>query len=247
MRTGKRCWRMVLKPSGLSYSQFAERGYLKGPERFQKYLSGGFKTPTGKAELYLSQAEKFGLSPLPQFTGFPDEEDPNYPLVLTSCKSRFYLHSSYRWVESLRKHRPHPKTEIHPETAARHGISRRQRDRDRDQSRVHHSGGSRHGPDSSTGRQRSLWMVVPGSRSGVPLRLGEIQFQYSDHHGETGKSVRYAQPQGNWVQNQKEIKSEARNSKFETNSKFKIQMSQTRCDPLRTIARICFKFGSLVF
>jgi anaerobic selenocysteine-containing dehydrogenase len=55
----------VLKPTGLSYSQFAERGYLKGPERFQKYLSGGFKTPTGKAELYLSQAEKFGLSPLP--------------------------------------------------------------------------------------------------------------------------------------------------------------------------------------
>jgi anaerobic selenocysteine-containing dehydrogenase len=113
----------VLRPSGLSYSQFAERGCLKGPDRFQKYLSGGFKTPTGKAELYLSQAEKFGLPPLPQFTGFPDEENPNYPLVLTSCKSRFYLHSSYRWVESLRKHRPHPKTEIHPETAARHGIS----------------------------------------------------------------------------------------------------------------------------
>jgi anaerobic selenocysteine-containing dehydrogenase len=112
----------VLKPTGLSYSQFAERGYLKGPERFQKYLSGGFKTPTGKAELYLSQAEKFGLSPLPQFTGFPEEEDPDYPLVLTSCKSRFYLHSSYRWLESLRKHRPDPKTEIHPETAAIYGI-----------------------------------------------------------------------------------------------------------------------------
>jgi anaerobic selenocysteine-containing dehydrogenase len=113
----------VLKPSGLSYSRFAELGYLQGPARFQKYLSKGFNTPTRKAELYLSQAEKFGLSPLPQFTGFPDEEDPNYPLVLTSCKSRFYLHSSYRWVESLRKHRPHPKTEVHPETAARHGIS----------------------------------------------------------------------------------------------------------------------------
>ena len=113
----------VLKPSGLSYDEFAERGYLRGPERFRKYLAGGFKTPTGKVELSLSQAEKFGLAPLPQFTGFPDEEDPDYPLVLTSCKSRFYLHSSYRWLESLRKHRPHPKTEIHSETAARHGIS----------------------------------------------------------------------------------------------------------------------------
>ncbi len=112
----------VLKPSGLSYKQFAEHGYLHGPARFQKYLSKGFNTPTRKVELCLSQAEKFGLSPLPQFTGFPDEEDPDYPLVLTSCKSRFYLHSSYRWVESLRKHRPYPRTEIHSEIAARHGI-----------------------------------------------------------------------------------------------------------------------------
>ena len=113
----------VLKPSGLSYRQFAEQGYLQGPARSRKYLSKGFNTPTRKVELYLSQAEKFGLSPLPQFTGFPCEEDPDYPLVLTSCKSRFYLHSSYRWLQSLRKHRPHPKTEIHPDTAAGQGIS----------------------------------------------------------------------------------------------------------------------------
>lgn len=113
----------VLKPSGLSYSQFADKGYLQGPPRFQKFLSKGFNTPTRKVELSLSQAEKFGIFPLPQFTGLPEEEDPDYPLVLTSCKSRFYLHSSYRWMESLRKHRPHPKTEIHPETAARLGIS----------------------------------------------------------------------------------------------------------------------------
>lgn len=113
----------VLKPSGLSYSQFADQGYLQGPPRFQKYLSKGFNTPTRKVELFLSQADKFGVSPLPRFTGLPEEEDPAYPLVLTSCKSRFYLHSSYRWMESLRKHRPHPKTEIHPETAAEHGIS----------------------------------------------------------------------------------------------------------------------------
>ena len=112
----------VLKPSGLTYSQFVERGYLKGPDRFQKYLSSGFGTPTGKVELLLSQAEKLGVPPLPRFTGPLEEDDPGYPLVLTSCKSRYYLHSSYRWLESLRKHRPHPKTEIHPDTAATYGI-----------------------------------------------------------------------------------------------------------------------------
>jgi anaerobic selenocysteine-containing dehydrogenase len=112
----------VLKPSGLTYEDFLEKGYLKGENRFQKYLEGGFKTSTGKVELLLTQAEKFGLPALPQFSGPPEEEDPGYPLVLTSCKSRYYLHSSYRWVERLRKHRPRPKTEIHPETAEKYGI-----------------------------------------------------------------------------------------------------------------------------
>jgi len=112
----------VLKPSGLTYRDFVEKGYLKGEDRFLKYLEGGFKTPTGKVELVLTQAEKFGLPALPLFSGFPEDEDPDYPLVLTSCKSRYYLHSSYRWVERLRNHRPHPITEIHPETGEKYGI-----------------------------------------------------------------------------------------------------------------------------
>jgi anaerobic selenocysteine-containing dehydrogenase len=112
----------VLGPSRLSFAEFAKTGYLKGEEKYQRYLSQGFKTPTGKVELYLSQAEKFRLPPLPDFKGLPEEDDPEYPLVLTSCKSRYYLHSSYRWVEKLRKYRPHPKTEIHPSTAEALGI-----------------------------------------------------------------------------------------------------------------------------
>jgi anaerobic selenocysteine-containing dehydrogenase len=112
----------VLKPSGLTYPQFVERGYLKGPERFRAYEEKGFRTPTGKVELRLSRAEKFNLSPLPQFQGLPEEDDPEYPLVLTSSKSQYYLHSSYRWVKRLREKRPDPKVEIHPQTAAQYGI-----------------------------------------------------------------------------------------------------------------------------
>ncbi|MDD5205542.1 MAG: molybdopterin-dependent oxidoreductase [Desulfobacterales bacterium] len=112
----------VLKPSGLNFAAFAEKGYLKGPDRFRKYRDGGFSTPTGKVEIMLSQAEKMSVPPLPCFSGMLEEEDPDYPLVLTSCKSRYYLHSSYRWIERLRESRPSPKTEIHPETAERYGI-----------------------------------------------------------------------------------------------------------------------------
>ena len=112
---------MVMKPSGLTFKAFAERGYLKGKEQFKKYEAEGFKTPTKKVELRLSTAEKFKLKPLPQAAALP-RDDPDYPLVLTSCKDRFYLHSAYRWVKTLREKSPEPIVEIHPETAAGYGI-----------------------------------------------------------------------------------------------------------------------------
>jgi hypothetical protein len=73
-------------------------------------------------ELRLSTAEKFRLKPLPEFTGFPEPEDPQFPLLVISAKGRYYLWSSYRWLGKLREKRPHPPAEIHPDTAAMYGI-----------------------------------------------------------------------------------------------------------------------------
>lgn len=112
----------VVKPAGLTYQEFVAKGYLKGPDRFRSYLEKGFRTPTGKVELKLSVAEKFKLKPLPEYSGPPEEKDPEYPLILMSAKTPNYLHSSYRWVEKLRKKEPHPFVDIHPETAAANGI-----------------------------------------------------------------------------------------------------------------------------
>jgi len=113
----------LLKPSDLSYSEFSAQGYLKGPDRFRLGQEKGFRTPTGKVELKLSTAEKFKLKPLPEFTALPEEDDPDYPLILISAKSRYFLVSSYRWVDKLRQKRPDPTVEIHPETAQAYGIS----------------------------------------------------------------------------------------------------------------------------
>ncbi len=113
----------VLKPSGLAYSAFVAKGYLKGPDRFGLPKEKGFRTPTGKVELKLSTAEKFGLKPLPEFSGLPEAENAEYPLILISAKSRYYLLSSYRWIKRLREKRPFPRVEIHPETAAACGIA----------------------------------------------------------------------------------------------------------------------------
>jgi anaerobic selenocysteine-containing dehydrogenase len=113
----------LLAPSGLTYDQFAGQGYLTGAERFEKYRDGGFRTPTGKVELYLSTAEKFGLAPLPG--GSIPAMNPDYPLVLTSAKDPCYLHSSYRWIEALRSRSPLPMARIHPDTAAALGVGDR--------------------------------------------------------------------------------------------------------------------------
>jgi len=111
----------VLEPSALSYDQFVRKGYLKGPERFKKYLDTGFRTPSGKVELSLSQAEKLDVLSLPQLQHRP-EQDPDFPLMLTCAKNRYYLHSSYRWIDTLRKRSPEPVAQIHPQTASKHGI-----------------------------------------------------------------------------------------------------------------------------
>jgi anaerobic selenocysteine-containing dehydrogenase len=113
----------VLEPSGLSYEQFVEKGYLRGPEDFRKYETEGFPTPTGKVELRLSTAETFSLRPLPEYRNDRDKHDATYPLIMTSSKNRYYLHSSYRWVSELRKRVPLPQVEIHPDTALKYDIA----------------------------------------------------------------------------------------------------------------------------
>ena len=111
----------ITAPAGLSYSQFVEKAYLKGQDQFKKYEDKGFKTSTGKVELSLGRAAQLNVPALPDH-GYPEPEDPDYPLVLTSAKSRYYLHSSYRWLEKLRNKYPDPRALIHPQTAAEYGI-----------------------------------------------------------------------------------------------------------------------------
>jgi len=89
------------------------------PEYF-KYRKHGFRTRTGKFNLYCEGLRKLGYSPLPSYTA-ADDDARRY--VLTSAHSRFYFNSEFRNVGSLRQREPDPTIEIHPETAARENIS----------------------------------------------------------------------------------------------------------------------------
>ena len=120
-----------LKGTGLTFSEFKEKGYIVVPPKYRKYEGEGFRTPTGKVELYSTVLEKHGYDPLPGFKEPPEspvstpELMHDYPLILiTGGRHIEYFHSEGRQIPSLRKRVPDPIIEIHPETAAKFNIEK---------------------------------------------------------------------------------------------------------------------------
>jgi anaerobic selenocysteine-containing dehydrogenase len=132
----------ILKPSGLTFKELQEKGWAYPPEgssscpylRHEKGLlrpdkKAGFRTPTGRFELYATLREEWDLEPLPHheeppFTPVsrPDLAE-NYPLILsTGRRSPAFFHSEHRNIPWLRSLDPDPVVEIHPKTAAENGI-----------------------------------------------------------------------------------------------------------------------------
>jgi anaerobic selenocysteine-containing dehydrogenase len=103
-----------------------ERAHAQpGPDGAPK----GFNTPTRKVELYASRFAEHGQSGLPRYEppAWSAERNPEaareYPLVLTNAKTTQFCHSQLRALPSLRRARPHPRVELHPDTAAQAGVA----------------------------------------------------------------------------------------------------------------------------
>ena len=121
-----------LKPLGISFRKFMDEkdGIYFPPNEYKKYeRMGGFGTPTGKLELYSTVLERLGYDPLPCYR--EPMESPistpelakDYPLMLiTGGRFAPYFHSEQRQIDSIRKRRPDPQVQIHPETARKLGI-----------------------------------------------------------------------------------------------------------------------------
>ena len=96
----------------------------------QQYKREGFLTASGKIELYSELLEKMGHEPLPTYT--EPRESPistpelfkEFPLTLTTGTREIeWYHSGHRHLDELRRRNPQPMAQIHPDTAAKYGIS----------------------------------------------------------------------------------------------------------------------------
>ena len=135
-RMGQEWWPTVedaldylLEPSGLTFEQFKEKGYLQGEHVYHKYKERGFSTPTRKVELWSTILEKWGRDPLPKYVEIPESPystpkvAKKYPYIFNSgLRTPTYFHSAGFMIPWLREIRPDPIAEIHPETAKKHGI-----------------------------------------------------------------------------------------------------------------------------
>jgi anaerobic selenocysteine-containing dehydrogenase len=113
----------------MTFDDLKRRGFVKVPFRYRKYEDGGFRTPTGKIELYSTRLDELGYAPLPSYQEPPESPisrpdlAADYPLVLTTgARISFYFNSEHRQLAKLRKAHPQPLAEIHPRTASAHGI-----------------------------------------------------------------------------------------------------------------------------
>ncbi len=112
----------VLKGTGYSFSDLKKEGMIYFSTSYKSYEKEGFKTPTGKVELYSTTLDKFGYDPLPHYsTPREGELKPalakRYPLLLMQRREYIYYGNVGRDHDWARKKVPFPVAEIHKTVA----------------------------------------------------------------------------------------------------------------------------------
>lgn len=131
-------WNHQLAPLGITVDDLrAQPGGMRFPQvfTFEKYRAPdqhgaprAFNTPSGRVELYSEALLRTGQPPLATFVepaGSPYSEaaDPRFPMVLSTAKSGWFVHSSHRHIASLRRKAPAPQVLLATAYAQQQGIA----------------------------------------------------------------------------------------------------------------------------
>ena len=134
-----------IKPSGFTWETLAEEGGWRFPTMeewppsipYRRYERGdlrpdgkpGFRTPTGKIELYSTLGEEYEINPLPFYVEPPESDVrtpelfEKYPLIMvTGRRSPVFFHSEHRQIPWLRACDPYPLVEVHPSLLKELGV-----------------------------------------------------------------------------------------------------------------------------
>lgn len=115
-----------LAETGLKFDDLCARGFCEIPFAYEEYRRKGFRTPSGKIELFSRRLEDGGYDALPDYSA-PNYSEPNPQFgltLLTGIRSMAYHHSRFRNHRWARKLQNAPELRIHPQTAKRFGIQR---------------------------------------------------------------------------------------------------------------------------
>jgi anaerobic selenocysteine-containing dehydrogenase len=113
-----------LAPSGTSFAEFAATRIMDAPApAFRKYRRTGFSTPSGKVELRSSILARLGFDPLPYFREGPAPTEAYPYRVFTGVREDPFFQTGQRNIGVLRRRSPSPKVFVHPDDAARDGLS----------------------------------------------------------------------------------------------------------------------------
>jgi anaerobic selenocysteine-containing dehydrogenase len=116
---------------GITLELLRERGWVRMnlPENFAPFADGGFRTPSGKCELYSETLASAGLPGVPEF--IPPRESrrsapalaQKFPLALLTPAAHAFLNSSFANLPKQLRQERAPFVEINPEDARRRGVA----------------------------------------------------------------------------------------------------------------------------
>jgi anaerobic selenocysteine-containing dehydrogenase len=112
--------------SGIRSAGEAGAAVATQPEPFLPFACGGFRTPSGKAELYSEAVKRLGLDPVAEFTppieSRHGKSDGTFPLELLARKSDNFLNSTFSNVPSVQQMEEPGLLEISSADARERGI-----------------------------------------------------------------------------------------------------------------------------
>lgn len=121
----------MLFPTGLTVDDFNEKTFIYTTKPFEakKYFKNGFKTPSGKMEIFSQTLARYGQEPLPKYVeprvviNSPSGEENEYPLMATTRKPYEYVHTKFRNIGFLKKKYPEPLVYISKDDAEKYSLN----------------------------------------------------------------------------------------------------------------------------